>query len=609
MLRKGLFFFLPLFLLPSLSAQEDIRADTGPEPGIRKEASPLTDADRNRIGAMADFAQFLNGAFRMPPERGELPEAVIGKLYDVLEKDSSSREVIALVAADLLENPAKKRDRLQRLVRIAERHPENLALNLLAAEFLSGKSDDRALSERNTEQAIALLEKTWTATEIGTARGEARADKLGEVCSRLSLLYASRGEFDKADRTIRGGLRLVSRAKRPELLQTALRVYFDAMNRSSDRKPFLIGWFLGSEKERFTEKFHETASELTEILFSPESHLDSERFLATAAIFGDRGETDLALLILSAPLLEDPENLSALRRMAAFYSVSGDFANAARAWRRVLELRKNPTPFESYLLAFSLQRSGDYGAAAAAFAEHERRFPEDPVPLEQHVLCSYLAEDYETAVRVAGRLSSPSAETLYVKALSEERLGKYSSALRTLLQYLSVRKFSDEEEKYPFSLQTALIADKAGRCDVAASILEPMIDADPENAELLNLLGYLYASAGINLGMAEKLLLEALDLDPDNPAILDSVAWMYFRRGKYRDARIYLERSLAATPKGEVPDSVILDHAGDIYHALGNTEKALSCWKRALRVYSEELDPRKVLKKVEDAEREISRRR
>ena len=281
---------------------------------------------------------------------------------------------------------------------------------------------------------------------------------------------------------------------------------------------------------------------------------------------------------------------------------TGDFANAARVWRRVLRIRKNPTAFESYMYASSLQRSGDYRSAAAAFAAHVKRFPKDLLPLAQYALVSYLAEDYRTASEIAGKIPSPLPETLYIKALSEERLGDYSAALKTLLQYLSVRKFSDEDEKYPISIQTALTADKAKRYDVAAAVLEPMIDADPENADLLNLLGYLYAEAGINLGTAEKLLLNALELEPDNPAILDSVAWMYFRQKRYRDAREYIDRSLAATPKGESADSVILDHAGDIYNALGNRKKALAFWRKALNFYSEELDPLKVLMKIENAE-------
>ena len=601
MIRNGCFVFLSAVLFPL--AAMDIRPDAGPVPEITKEASPLSGEDYRRIAAMADFACFINCVFHTP-DKTTLPDSVIEKLYDILEKDPSSREIIALVAADLGDFIAKKQDRLQRLARIAGDHPENLPLNLLTAGLLSGKLKDKALAGRNTRQAVSLLEKALDHAENPSMENP---EDLCGTYSLLALLYASIGEFDKADAVICRGLDTVSGEKRPELLQTAIRVYFDAMKRSSDQKPFLTGWFRESRKERFTRKFNEASSEFMEILSSPESRLDSERFLAAAAIFGDRGETDLALLIIAAPLAAAPDNPFALRRLAAFYYVSGDFANAARVWRAVLRLRKTPTPYESYMYASSLQRSGDYKAAAAAFAAHVKHFPDDYLPLAQYALSCYLAEDYKNAAEVAGKIPSPLAETIYIKALAEERLGNYSAALKTLLQYLSMRKFADEEEKYPVSIQTVLAADKAKRYDVAAAILEPMIDADPENADLLNLLGYLYAEAGINLGTAEKLLLRAVELEPDNSAILDSVAWMYFRLKKYREAKDFIEKSLAATPKGETADSVILDHAGDIYNALGDRKKAVSFWKQALNVYSEELDPLKVLNKMENAEREISR--
>lgn len=600
MIRKGLFFILSVLLLPLWAT--DIRPDTGPLPELLREASPLSADDYRKVAAMTDFALFINHVFHAP-DKTTLPDSIIEKLYDVLEKDPSSREITALVAADLADFIARKQERLQRLARIAGAHPENLSLNLLTAGLLSGKLKDKALVLKNTRQAVALLKKALDHVENPSL--EEPKDLCGAY-SILAVLHASLGEFDQADEAIHRGLKRVPGEKRPELLQTAIRVYFDAMNRSSDQKMFLIGWFVESDRERFTRKFNEASSEFSEILSSPESRLDSERFLAAAAIFSDRGETDLALLIIAAPLFAEPDHLSALRRLAAFYSVSGDFANAARVWKRVLHIRKTPTAFESFMYASSLQRSGDYKSAAAAFAGHVKRFPEDSVALAQYALSCYLAEDYKNAAGIAGRIPSPLPETLYMKALAEERLGDYSAALKTLLQYLSVRKFADEEEKYPVSIQTVLMADKAKRYDVAAAILEPMIDADPENADLLNLLGYLYAEAGINLGTAEKLLLEALELEPDNPAILDSVAWMYFRRKKYWEAKTYIERSLAATPKGESVDSVILDHAGDIYNALGDGKKALSCWEKALCIYSDELDPLKVLKKMEDSRRGTS---
>ena len=45
---------------------------------------------------------------------------------------------------------------------------------------------------------------------------------------------------------------------------------------------------------------------------------------------------------------------------------------------------------------------------------------------------------------------------------------------------------------------------------------------------------------------------------------------------------------------------MILDHAGDIYSALGDRKKAAEFWKRALETYSPELDTGNVLRKLRD---------
>lgn len=604
MIRKSFFFLFLFSILLPLSAS-DIRSDAAPVSEAAEEPSPLSAEDRSKAAAMADFAVFINSVFRNP-DKNSLPDSVVEKIYDVLEKDPASQEVVALVAADLADFISRKQDRLQRLARIAGAHPENLPLNLLAAGLLAGKLKEKYLMEKNTLQAISILEKALKYADDHKEELKNPVDT-GGAYSMLALLYTSRKEFERADEAIQRGLKEVSGEKRPELLQAAMSVYLDALNKSSDEKPFLIGLFMDSDKERFTKKFNEVSNEFTEILSSPDSHLDSERLLATAAILGDKGKTDLALLIIAAPFFSSPDSLAAFRRLAAFYYASNDFANAARAWKRVLQLRKKPAAFESYMYASSLQRSGDFKAAAAAFAEHGKMFPKDFAPLAQYALSSYLAGDYRTAAKVVDRIPSPQPESVYIKALSEEMLNDYPAALRTLLRYLSVRKFANAEEKYPVSIQTVLAADKAKRYDIAAAILEPMIDADPENADLLNLLGYIYAEAGINLGTAEKLLLKAVEIAPDNQAILDSVAWMYFRQKKYKEALEYIRKSLAAAPQGESVDSVILDHAGDIYNKLGDKKKALHYWRKALEVYSEELDPLNVFKKIEEAERISSR--
>ena len=56
------------------------------------------------------------------------------------------------------------------------------------------------------------------------------------------------------------------------------------------------------------------------------------------------------------------------------------------------------------------------------------------------------------------------------------------------------------------------------------------------------------------------------------------MAWVLYRMKRYKEAAEYIERSLKYGR-----DSVILDHAGDIFHALGDRDKAEKYWKLALQ--------------------------
>jgi len=421
--------------------------------------------------------------------------------------------------------------------------------------------------------------------------------------SLLALLYASQKEYGKADDLLEDALRIIPKEKRAELLQSAMSVYLEALKHASDRKPFPFGWFADSDKEKYTKKFHEVSDEFANILTSPESSLNVDTFMPSAAILRDKGQDDLALLILTSPLFANPGSLQALKRLGAYYYATKNYANAARIWKLILSRQKRVHPYDSYMYASSLLNSGNPKEAVEAFDRHLTLFPKDILPMHPYAASALLAGKNRTAVQIVGKISNPNPETLYIKALAEERLGEYSAALDTMLKYLSLRKFASREERYPVAMQTILIADKAKRYDAAASLLEPMIDEDPENPELLNLFGYIYAEAGIHLKKAGELLTRAVRLAPDNAAILDSMAWLLYRQKQYKEAWEYIQKSLASLPKEEDADAVILDHAGDISLALGRKAEAVRFWKRALSLYSPDADRGKILKKLKNNEK------
>ncbi|MEY3668743.1 MAG: hypothetical protein RL258_138, partial [Pseudomonadota bacterium] len=64
------------------------------------------------------------------------------------------------------------------------------------------------------------------------------------------------------------------------------------------------------------------------------------------------------------------------------------------------------------------------------------------------------------------------------------------------------------------------------------SLLRALMDQQPEHAHAKNALGYSLADRGIRLEEAEALIEEAHRLLPEDAHILDSMGWLYFRKGE-----------------------------------------------------------------------------
>ena len=101
----------------------------------------------------------------------------------------------------------------------------------------------------------------------------------------------------------------------------------------------------------------------------------------------------------------------------------------------------------------------------------------------------------------------------------------------------------------------------------------------PNNAHVLNYLGYSWIDRGENLQEGFNLLRKAVDLRGNDGAIMDSLGWAYYRLGDYDSSVAYLERAVALSPDV----SEILDHLGDAYWQVGRRLEAKFQWKRALK--------------------------
>lgn len=107
---------------------------------------------------------------------------------------------------------------------------------------------------------------------------------------------------------------------------------------------------------------------------------------------------------------------------------------------------------------------------------------------------------------------------------------------------------------------------------------EESIALDPENDVAMNNYAYSLAERETELEKAWELSRMALDKNPDNAAYLDTMGWIYFKKGDYENARKYLRASIdTGNASAEV-----MEHMGNLYDRIGEPDRALYWWQKAL---------------------------
>ncbi len=100
----------------------------------------------------------------------------------------------------------------------------------------------------------------------------------------------------------------------------------------------------------------------------------------------------------------------------------------------------------------------------------------------------------------------------------------------------------------------------------------------PDQAFVLNYLGYSWIDRGEHYDLAEEMVAKAVNLRPRDGHIADSLGWVYFRTGRYPEAVAELERAVALLPL----EPVVNEHLGDAYWKVGRRIEAGFQWRRAL---------------------------
>jgi tetratricopeptide (TPR) repeat protein len=191
-------------------------------------------------------------------------------------------------------------------------------------------------------------------------------------------------------------------------------------------------------------------------------------------------------------------------------------------------------------------------------------------------------------------------EGIYVDlAQVQERGRNYPDAEKSAQKAEQIARDGSDKESAWFML--GAIYEREKKFDQAEDQFRKVLQANPNNAAVLNYYGYMLADRGVRLSEATDMIQKAVKLDPNNGAYLDSLGWAYYKQNKLAEAEEFLRKA----SERQSHDPTILGHLGDVYMKLGQSERAATYWERALAEWRKAIPAEYEAEKVNDVDAQL----
>ena len=303
--------------------------------------------------------------------------------------------------------------------------------------------------------------------------------------------------------------------------------------------------------------------------------LDLRRKLAT--VYREKEDDKKYIETLLGIISVHPNDLKTHRDLASAYQKTGNFKESAKHQRIALKIGKGTA--KDYMRVAEFMRSVGLEEETVEFLDEAAYlFPEEP-------------------------------QFLYLSTVVLGRMERHKEAVKRFEQCEKLaKKHRPEMLNERFYFQFGSNVERDGDIDRAAVFFQKSIemlgkkDPNPKDekareftALVYNYLGYMWIENDMNIDEGGELIKSAVELDPKSGAIADSMGWYYFKKGRYEEAKKELlraekileaDRKLLKEQGHEVSDDtdpVILDHIGQVYQALGDTQTAIKYMERAVK--------------------------
>jgi len=227
------------------------------------------------------------------------------------------------------------------------------------------------------------------------------------------------------------------------------------------------------------------------------------------------------------------------------------------------------------MLGDILQQNGDVDGARAAYLKPKSNTTEFPAAQAKLAWSYQSAGDKEGALKLA-RTAAATGDTEARITFSDllRANENYPEAITLLDSLIAEAKAPDWQLHYA----RGQAYERTGRWREAEADLSQALKLRPDEAELLNYLGYAWIDRGERLTEAMGMVEKAVAANPRSGAIVDSLGWAHYRLGDYKKAVEVLEQAVEL----EAGDPEINNHLGDAYWMVGRKDEAGFQWRRVL---------------------------
>jgi tetratricopeptide (TPR) repeat protein len=469
-----------------------------------------------------------------------------------------------------------------------------------------------------------------------------------EVVLNLSRLYAENGDLAHAAKVIE----IVPESERTPKMEFALGAVYDQLKRPKDGiAAYKRAADMDPEDARTLGALAEALlkdNQLDEALkiykqISAADPEDASTLVHVSEILRRQGKYEEALTTVKKAVKKDPDSLEAGYNQGLLLDVLGRYDEAAQIYEHMVDLTSHAngayTSDEKNNRAIFLERLGavyhEENKVDEAIATYQKMIDlggENALRGYQNEVDVYRdAKMFDKAIAVSRKAVEADPKNRALKLMlagelvdegkDEDGINMAKGMLTNSGQdrevwidlgqiYTRLHRWKDAEEAlnkatslttkkednlYLFFLKGSL-AERQKHFEPAEQYFRQALQIDPNNAMVLNYLGYMLADKGARLPEALKMIRKAVEIEPMNGAYLDSLGWAYFKMGQYEQAETNLRQAVERTQT----DPTVHDHLGDLYEKTGRIRLAAAQWEISVNEFSKsapaDIEPAEVAK-------------